>query len=482
MTVEEGAGRGTSFAFAQPDVFLIGRSPEAHLVIASEDGAVSRRHCLLEVVPPRCYIRDLGSTNGTFVNGVKVSQAELRHGDLISLGRTTLRLTLPAAASVAGICGLCGESFSRGSSAAASAIPAEEGICQRCRDEHLLPVEACSEHRQAPGPITCSGCEGDLSEVANCDGLAEVFRDTARYLCPPCADARFNLAKERKCGDFRLLQQLGAGGMGVVFLAWDPRSCRLGALKKISLPFPDELTVRRFLRETRLMAGIIHANIVRLFRQGIHQGVPFLVTEFLDGGSVSDRLDEAGGKLPIGDACRWACDLLAGLSRFHELGHVHRDIKPANMLLLRQGEGIPEVAKLADFGLAKSFSAAGGTMLTQGNSAGGSLLYMPPEQIASFRTVGPPADVYALGISLYQMVAGVLPFAEAMKSASSQKDVLIILLEEQPAPLRTCNPDIPQELAAIIERAISRNPANRPSAPVLRASLSDFLKNWTAPR
>lgn len=451
ITVEEGAGKGRTFEFADPDVFLIGRSTDAHLVIGADDTAVSRRHCLLEIAPPHCSIRDLGSTNGTFVNGVKITQATLRHDDLLAIGRTTLRVRIVDRNDGATICQLCGS-------------PATEGVCQVCRDEYLNPVQAISDGKILSDPAPCLDCGCDLASKANTDGLGTVFRDVALYLCQTCSEKRFNLARERSCGEFRLLRQLGVGGMGTVYLAWDPRTCRLGALKRISLPFPDDLTVRRFLRETRMMAGIRHPNCVRLFRQGIHQGVPFLVSEYLTAGSVADRIGEAGTRLPIELACRWIRQVLAALAVFHGSGNVHRDIKPGNILLRHHQDGGPEIAKLADFGLAKSFAAAGGTVLTQADTSGGSLQYMPPEQIVSFRTLGPAADIYALGITLYQMVSGALPFADSLKTASNLKDVLLILLEEQPAPIRHLNPAIPPHLAAVIEQAISKNPTQRPGA------------------
>jgi len=262
----------------------------------------------------------------------------------------------------------------------------------------------------------------------------------------------------------------------VVFLAQDERTGRLGALKTISLPFPDELSVRRFLRETRVMAHLTHSNIVRMFRQGIDHGVPYLFTEYLDGGSISDKMRSVGGKLPIDVACRWTCDMLAGLAHFHESGFVHRDIKPANILLKKSPYGQTEIAKLADFGLAKSLTAAGATVLTQPNDTCGSIQYTAPEQILSYISAGPAADIYSMGISLYQMVTGVLPFAQAMKTATSKKDILLILLEESPPPVNQLNPEVPAALTAIINQAIQKTPAYRyHSAQEFQEALESFL-------
>jgi len=187
---------------------------------------------------------------------------------------------------------------------------------------------------------------------------------------------------------YRVERELGRGGMAVVYEAWHERLERRVALKVLAEHLAGDAEFRkRFLREARIAARLSHPNLVRTYDIDEHDGLPCIVMELLPGGTL------AGGRLSREEAAQVA----AGLAHAHAQGVVHRDLKPAN--ILRDAEGAP---KIADFGIAR---AAEETMVTQAGTVLGTLRYLAPEQAAG-RVVGPPADVYSLGVVLDELLAG----------------------------------------------------------------------------
>jgi serine/threonine protein kinase len=251
----------------------------------------------------------------------------------------------------------------------------------------------------------------------------------------------------------------------------------LGALKKISLPDPDEKVAGRFLREMHIMSQLNHPNLVRIFEDGIDDKAPYFVSEYLEMGCLKSFLQNKGGKLAIPEALQLTCNVLEGLEYFHNQGYIHRDIKPSN-ILLSQENGAFKV-KIADFGLAKSFIKAGGTVLTRADEFAGSLYYTPPEQIINFSRVGPAADIYSSGVSLYQMISGMLPYNfSSLRGSGSLKDSLLVILEEPIIPIRERNAEIPAKLANIIETAIARKAEDRfSSAKEFKSALTSYLSD-----
>ncbi|MHC4505648.1 MAG: serine/threonine-protein kinase, partial [Planctomycetota bacterium] len=252
--------------------------------------------------------------------------------------------------------------------------------------------------------------------------------------------------------------KLGQGGMGAVYRG---KHLRLGidvALKVMAQPSamaPDQAEefVKRFIREAQTAAQIDHPNLVRVLDVNTEHGVYFLVMQLVDGESAGDRLKRTGR---IGE--RGAVEIILGaaegLAEAHKKGIVHRDVKPDNILLDKEGR-----VRVADLGLAKAFSAEETnepSMITMTQQAIGTPYYMSPEQFASARSVGPAADVWSLGVTLYQLLTGRLPWADSNVFA------LAVQIQGEPPPdPRAGRQDLSDSICKIIDRALQKEPQNR---------------------
>ncbi len=473
LLVENGPQKGRRFEFREPELFIVGRSPDANFVLDRSDPCVSRKHFMVEIVPPRCYLKDFGSLNGTLVNNEKCRQAELHDGDLISAGKTNFVVRISCNTVGSGLsCSRCGNLFHVTSSNESQT----EAICSTCKSEQELEKLGKFAKTKVPVKAYCCECRADVGKYAASDGKGLLLSDVARYLCKDCYGKK--PVTSTQIGQYHLLQQLGQGGMGSVFLAWDAATCRLGALKRILLPEPDTKVARRFIREMKIMAEFSHPHLVRIYEDGVHEGAPYFFSEYLDGGSLTRYMNQNGGKLSSRTALQITCDILSGLEFFHESGHIHRDIKPSNILLNNTDNNMLPTAKIADFGLAKSFVGVGGTKLTKANEFAGSLYYTPPEQIVNFSRVGPTADIYSAGVTLYQILTGMLPYNfQSKSSANSMKDSLLVVLEEPIIPIKERNTTIPAALAAIVEKAIAKKAEDRfATAGIFKAELQKYLE------
>jgi serine/threonine protein kinase len=265
---------------------------------------------------------------------------------------------------------------------------------------------------------------------------------------------------------YRILKVLGQGGMGVVFHGEDPQLQRPVALKAMR---PALVAVpsakKRFLREARAAAAIKHDNIVSIYQVGEDRGFPFLAMEFLEGEALDQRLKREP-KPPLAEVLRIGREMAEGLAAAHERGLVHRDVKPGNIWL----EGQRGRVKILDFGLARSTDDP--AHLTQSGAIVGTPSYMAPEQ-AEGRTndIGPATDVWALGVVLYQMLAGRLPFRGGSTTATLH-EICTRSLE----PLGGLRPDVSPALEAIVFRSLQKEAARRyPSARALAENLQRFL-------
>jgi serine/threonine protein kinase len=253
-------------------------------------------------------------------------------------------------------------------------------------------------------------------------------------------------------GPYRVLEVLGAGGMGVVYRAEDPHLQRPVALKAL-LPalVPSPTARQRFLREARAAAAIKHNHIVTIYQVGEDRGVPFLAMEFLEGEPLDKRLMREGS-LAVAEVLRIGREIAEGLAAAHDRGLIHRDIKPANVWL----EGAGAWVKILDFGLARA--ARDDQHLTQQGAVVGTPAYMAPEQ-AGGQAVDRRSDLFSLGCVLYRLSTGELPF----KGSDTMATLMALATVTPPSPQKI-NPRVPQRLADLVMALLAKNPEERPAS------------------
>jgi serine/threonine protein kinase len=263
--------------------------------------------------------------------------------------------------------------------------------------------------------------------------------------------------------DYEILEETGRGGMGVVYRARQLSLNRIVALKMIlsgAQASPHELA--RFHVEAEAMASLQHPNIVQLYEAGEHDGCPYFTLEFVEGGSLNEKL--LGTPQPPREAGRLVETLARAMHTAHQRGIVHRDLKPANILLTADG-----VPKITDFGLAKRLEQ---NQQTQTGSIVGTPSYMAPEQaLGNIREIGPLADVYALGVILYELLTGKPPFRGA-----TALDTLQQVKNNEPVPPASVQAGVPSDLSTICLKCLEKDPHKRyASAEALAEDLRRFL-------
>ena len=267
-----------------------------------------------------------------------------------------------------------------------------------------------------------------------------------------------SIAAGSQLGPYQIGALLGAGGMGEVYRAHDPRLTRDVAIKLLPAAFsadPDRL--RRFEQEARAVAALNHANILAVHDVGSHDGSPYLVSELLVGETLRERL--SGAALPIRRVLDCAVQVARGLAAAHEKGIVHRDLKPENIFLTANG-GV----KILDFGLAKlterepAGSGSAMTAMSPDTVPGlvlGTVGYMAPEQVRGL-AVDHRVDIFSFGTIVYEMLAGRRPF-----QGDTTADTMTAILKEDPPDLPIADRRIPPALARIVDRCLDKNPAAR---------------------
>jgi eukaryotic-like serine/threonine-protein kinase len=425
LRVLAGPYTGREFTFDQHDTFLIGRADTAHLYLP-EDRFFSRHHCLLEIAPPRCFLRDLGSTNGTFVNGQRVPEAFLTNGDRIQGGQTVLEVE----------------------------VQSEQAIT-------VNGMEAPTLTRPTMIPVECGNCgRREQFEASHVD-------EKMSFICEDC---REELKRQpQSIPGYEMIKLLGRGGMGCVMLARDEKTGNSVAIKSL-LPevAVTEVSLRRFMREIRVAAALDHPNIVRFLESGTNNGAVYLVTEYVEGSDAARLADAQGGRLPLSEAIDIVSQSLDALAYAHSKGYIHRDIKESNILV--SGSSPNFTAKLTDFGLAKSFTQSGMSGITMAGDMAGTFAYMPPEQIRDFRNVRPTSDIYAIGMTAYSLLAG--DTALDLGANGDIAGTVKAIFEGKVIPLRQRVAEVPQQVAEVIERALAKDPDNRwQSAAAMRTAL-----------
>ena len=409
LRVTFGPHKGEERLLEGETTLVVGRSSQVRFSMA-EDRLLSREHFKIDLDPPRCLLKDLGSTNGTKVNGMRVETADLQDGDTISAGDS----------------------------------------------EFLLHVEATSFSIMSRP--RCAGCGREVKTIESPIGICRLcLNNSARF---PKTNA-----------DFLIERRIGGGGMGEVYLA---RQLSLHRPVAIKMMMPTgsapEKAKDYFRREMRVLKDLLmpngrgHPNIVTFY--DIHEidGQFQLIMDYVggknalewaaslsggtrstatDGHSRESSLDSTTGlftQLPISAVARIGKLLLAALEYAHGKGYVHRDVKPSNLLVMGPPQH-PKV-KLSDFGLAKSFREnTGFTPLTHQGEIGGSVGFLSPEHIRDFRNMKEAADIYSAAVTLYFLLTRRYPY---LGFNPNRPEAYTMILEHPPVPLRVHRHEAPQ--------------------------------------
>jgi serine/threonine-protein kinase len=309
---------------------------------------------------------------------------------------------------------------------------------------------------------------GELRELWAAVLVAEQLAVSAASgaLTLPALDAGLQPRAELPCkfGDYELLEELGRGGMGVVYKARQASLGRLVALKMVLRGvWASAADMARFRAEAEAAARLNHPHVVPVYEVGEHDGHPYFSMKYVTGSTLSARLAE--GPMPARETAELLIPVCDAIEYAHHSGLLHRDLKPSNILL--DEEGRPHVS---DFGLAKRVEA--GESWTRTGAIIGTPSYMAPEQAAGNRgQLGPPSDVYSLGAVLYQMLTGRPPF-----QAATAVDTVLLVLEQEPLPPRLLNPRADRDLEMIALRCLQKPPALRyQSAKALADDLRAYL-------
>ncbi|MDF2928591.1 MAG: prkC [Anaerospora sp.] len=246
---------------------------------------------------------------------------------------------------------------------------------------------------------------------------------------------------------YTILERIGGGGMADVYRAHDKLLDRSVAVKVLRSQFTsDDEFVTRFRREAQAAARLSHPNIVNIYDVGCDEDIYYIVMEYISGETLKERIERAG-QLPIESSVRIALEIAEALEHAHQNGLVHCDIKPHNILTTKSGR-----IKVTDFGIARAVTSA---TMTHTGTIIGSVHYFSPEQ-AKGAAVGAKSDIYSLGVVMYEMLTGTVPF-----NGETPISIALKHLQEEPRPLRESNPEVPPLVEAIVLKAMAKEPDQR---------------------
>ena len=536
ITIEiiKGEGAGQKFEYEDAERIFVGRQADCGIVLPEK--TVSRYHCLLDINPPTVKLQDFGSLNGTFLNDVKIGQRErdksweeasrdahkeyeLHDGDVIGIGKKCRLKCTVEEPDIMAISGAWDGTMPEADEDEENPV-AYDGI-------DLMGNEGAAEESEAvpEGPIETA--EKERSEAAawseeaketSGKGQSEAEPEEAPEEEPEQNNPKHDEEMDKILGEllmailggkqerpvgpspvegFDKIALLGKGGMGEVWKVRENKTGKLYALKTMLPQIAGDKKARdMFLREAKLTEFLDHENVVRTYKTGFSNNVYYILMDICEGGSVDDLMKRYGGKLPFNLATFIILQALEGLEYVHNVpvqaeivkrglfggrreklmdakGLVHRDFKPGNIFLMDKSDH--PVAKVADFGMAKAFQAAGFTTMSSEGMVKGTVPFMPRQQALDCRFAKPEVDVWAAAASYYYMLTGQFP-----KNFRQGVNMWQILVTESATPIRQRDPSVPERLAQVIDRALVERPViGCNSAAALRYDIIRALPEGT---
>lgn len=490
----EGPGSRDPVRLDGMGVIVVGRSGSAHYRLPKDDKRHSRLHFVVEFNPPICRVLDLGSRNGTLVNGHKIFSAELYDGDVIVAGASTFRVRLG------------GGSFHPFDSEdnhlgapAASALADDDAADSMAFDslqkkndnkhasaKNKEPKTKEKKIKKVVAPILESGDDARRVRKKN---AAEQLKRLTRQPQSPEFDIDQLLAGESSAGSaadfqqlaagdaiaipgYELLRSLGRGSIGEVFLARSDEDGQQVAVKIMrSSKVSNTVAVEAFLAEMNPLLELEHPNLVKYRAFGATTGCLYAVSDYIEG-IDAERLLKNDGAMGVVRVAKLGGQLLLGLDYAHGLGHVHRDIKPSNILITEGNNR--EVCLLSDFGLARTFQNSPLFGVKMKRDLECSVRFMAPEQFMNFKEMPMAVDIYSMGATLYNLLT--TKFIHDFESLSFDQSVNK-LKRDDAVPLIRRRFDIPAEMAILLHQALSRFPQKRvATAAVFRKELYKFIK------
>jgi len=455
---------GTKFSIDEDMEIVIGRGSDCQMQISRDyDPKISRHHCKVKINLPKVIILDLDSTNGTYINDVKVSAEEsiVESGSTIMVGDTYLKVLIVEPVMCLDChCSLPANDLNR---------YFREGcvyLCDECYEK--VSGDSLENRAQIKRTVFCSCCGEKFVDIVPRNRRSP-------YVCRQCSAKSLvpNMLKTQKIGgrhmvgmeQFEIIKKVGQGGMGSVYQARNRDDGSIIALK-IMLPSVAQSTALRedFVREMEHTRILFHPNIVRLIHTNRKESDDlFFTMEYCEAGNIYDLISSRSECMEVTEAFEIMEPCLDALEYAHEIeihnielndgrvasarGLVHRDIKPSNIFLTQKEEFL--IPKIADFGLAKAYELAGVTGNTMVGVIAGSLGYIPRQQVRDFKFCKPEVDIWAMAATLYFMLTKRTP-----RDFRKNVDEVTTVLETPVVPIRDRRKSIPQAVADVIDLAL----------------------------
>jgi eukaryotic-like serine/threonine-protein kinase len=455
ITVLDGSLKDEPFSFSQKTECSIGREDSCTIILPNDDskyGGISRKHCLLDIDPPRVRIKQLSDTTTT-LNGVAIGKEfhtvtfSDDKGECLTLGKDKIQLRIVLT----------------GNRPIDKGMDAPKNILEILR----RGARKIGKHRAKVQPIG-----NFLEEFLE---LKKPGRDSV--------DSK-ELENPKSFHKYSIIKLLGTGGYGNVHLGSSTKGKEVAIKTMLSDVKSKSGQEEKFIREIDNIKSFKHRNIVGFIDHGTAGGNYYYVMEYCEAGSLTRLIECLGGKLPLDLARSIISQVLDGLEYLHTVefkaktegdgfvnvkGVVHRDLKPSNILL--KVEGLKLVAKISDFGLSKSFEIAGQSGITSIDQSGlGSHRFLPRRQLKYYRDSKPEVDIWAAAACLYYMLTGSSP-----RNFSDNIDPATIVSEQDVIPIQNRNPDVPDLIAKVIDRALRED--NRKDHALFYQSVSTFRQD-----